>query len=40
MAAKGDALIGDVARHSRPRILYATDLYDDDVAAVNLETGC
>jgi DNA-binding beta-propeller fold protein YncE len=39
MASKGDALIGDVAVTADARILYATDLYDDQVAVVNLETG-
>jgi len=39
MAAKGDALIGDVAVTADARILYATDLYDDQIAVVNLETG-
>jgi DNA-binding beta-propeller fold protein YncE len=39
LAAKGDALIGDVAVTYDAHILYATDLYDDQIAVVNLQTG-
>ncbi len=37
--SKGEALIGDVAVTPDARILYAADLYDDQIAAINLETG-
>ena len=39
LANKGEALIGDVAVTYDARILYAADLYDDQVAAINLENG-
>jgi DNA-binding beta-propeller fold protein YncE len=39
LAAKGDALIGDVAVTPDAHILYATDLYDDQIAVVNLQSG-
>jgi DNA-binding beta-propeller fold protein YncE len=39
LATKGNALIGDVAITSDAHILYATDLYDDKIAAINLQTG-
>ncbi len=39
IASKGNALIGDVAVTADAHILYAADLYDDQIAVINLETG-
>jgi DNA-binding beta-propeller fold protein YncE len=39
LAAKADALIGDVAVTADAHVLFAADLYDDRIAVINLFTG-
>ena len=39
ISSKGNALIGDIAITPDAHILYAADLYDDQVSVINVETG-
>ncbi|MBV8553883.1 MAG: bifunctional YncE family protein/alkaline phosphatase family protein [Acidobacteriaceae bacterium] len=39
LAKKGDSFIGDVALSPDGRTLYATNLYEDGIAVINVQTG-